>query len=79
MHLASVGIGLAPEKERKILERITTHQLIILENPPSTPIEEIKIKTQDKNSPTKSDDPSNNMNFTQHVQILYSNNSNYPP
>lgn len=45
MHCASVGIGLPPDKERKILERITTHQLIILENPPSTPIEEIKIRT----------------------------------
>lgn len=31
------------DKERKILDRITSHQLIILENPPQTPIEEIKI------------------------------------
>lgn len=44
MHCASAGIGIPHEKEKKILERITTHQLIILENPPQTPIEEIKIK-----------------------------------
>ncbi len=34
------------DKERKVLDRVTTHQLIILENPPQTPIEEIKIKNQ---------------------------------
>jgi hypothetical protein len=35
---------MASEKEKKILGRVITHQLIILENPPSSAIEEIKLK-----------------------------------
>jgi hypothetical protein len=44
MHEPYSGITMDSDKERKVLDRVTTHQLIILENPPQTPIEEIKIK-----------------------------------
>ena len=44
MHEPYSGITMDTEKERKVLDRVTTHQLIILENPPQMPIEEIKIK-----------------------------------
>ena len=44
MHEPYSGVTMDSGKERKVLDRVTTHQLIILENPPQTPIEEIKIK-----------------------------------
>jgi hypothetical protein len=58
MHEPYSGITMDLDKERKVLDRVTTHQLIILENPPLTPIEEIKIKSSielKKEMSTKSD------------------------
>lgn len=34
MHEPYSGITMNAEKERKVLDRVTTHQLIILENAP---------------------------------------------
>ena len=35
------------EKQRKVLDRAITHQLIVLENPPPIPNEDAKNKEQD--------------------------------
>jgi hypothetical protein len=42
MHVPIGGCGLSKEKEKQILERANTHQLIILENPP-------QLNTDDSN------------------------------
>jgi hypothetical protein len=43
MHEPINEATLSSEKERKILDRLISHQLIILENPPSSFIDEVKL------------------------------------
>lgn len=43
MHEPYSNVSMNIDKERKILDRVVSHQLIILENPPESPIEEIKV------------------------------------
>ena len=39
MHLPLDGCGLSKQKQKTVLERANTHQLIILENPPTLGME----------------------------------------
>ena len=51
MHYTSEGCGLSKDKEKKVLERALTHQLIVLENPPPIALDEIKIKQNEGQTP----------------------------
>jgi hypothetical protein len=57
MHQQDQGVNITPEQQKKILARVTTHQLIVLENPPASPIEEVRVKNQGDVSPVKTVEP----------------------
>ena len=44
MHEANAGWGMNKMKEQRVMQRAHIHQLIVLENPPPIPVEELKTK-----------------------------------
>ena len=53
VHEITETYQLDPAKEKKITERIVAHQLIILEKPPKSTIEDIKIREFNPNMEEK--------------------------
>ena len=75
LHAPSEAYGMSAEKQRKTLQRVVTHQLIILENQPSQMIEEIKFQDGVGGSGSSSGhDQGKHLN----VQILLAQGSSCP-
>ena len=46
MHIPCKGYALSNEKEKRIIERAMMHQLIVFENPPPLPLDDLNKNTK---------------------------------